>query len=49
MEELIIKKILESETIFNQNEIEFINQNNGFVSLLYLIGILDAVKILNNK
>lgn len=49
MEELIIKKILESSTVFKQNEIDFIYNNNEFVSLLYLVGILDTIQILNNK
>ncbi len=49
MEELIVKRILESKTVFKQNEIDFIYNNNEFVSLLYLIGIMDAIQTINNN
>ncbi len=49
MVESIINKILSNKEIFFKNEIKCINENKEIFSLVYIIAILDIVKIIKGS
>ena len=42
----IIRKILEDKDIFTKEEINVISNNEEVLALVYLLGIIDAIKLI---
>lgn len=45
MEEYVIRKVLESN--LSEKEIEFVKNNKETSSLLYLVGVIDTIRLID--